>query len=185
MFNMKERLMSVFTIGGLLVIIVAMCAYIGGIDERKAQNVTTSPAPAENVQTVSTTVAASVSVTAPAVTTTLPPVTEGTTAPATSAAAETTALVTEAQEKAMPESTKEIIDKYTQLVNNFKEKKPAYKKKEFQALPVLYTDVDPCHRQHLGRFPSAVFRSVHVVCGRFHGPDRFHRRNDGFSIAVR
>ncbi|MBQ9913793.1 MAG: hypothetical protein IJO73_06160 [Clostridia bacterium] len=137
---MKERLMSVFTIGGLLVIIVAMCVYIGGIDERKAQNVTTSPAPAENVQTVSTTVAASVPVTAPAVTTILPPVTEGTTAPATSAATETTALVTEAQEKAMPESTKEIIDKYTQLVNNFKEKKPAYKKKEFQALPEEYRE---------------------------------------------
>lgn len=31
--------------------------------------------------------------------------------------------------------TKEIIDKYTLLVNKFKKEKPAYKKKEFQALP--------------------------------------------------
>ncbi len=32
-------------------------------------------------------------------------------------------------------STKEIIDKYTLLVDKFKKEKPAYKKKEFQALP--------------------------------------------------
>ena len=31
--------------------------------------------------------------------------------------------------------TKEIIDKYTLLVNKFKQEKPAYKKKEFQSLP--------------------------------------------------
>lgn len=31
--------------------------------------------------------------------------------------------------------TKQIIDKYTLLVNKFKQSKPAYKKKEFQALP--------------------------------------------------
>ena len=31
--------------------------------------------------------------------------------------------------------TKEIIDKYTLLVNKFKKDKPAYKKKEFQSLP--------------------------------------------------
>ncbi len=132
---MKERLISVLTIGGLLLIIVAMCVYIGGIDNRKAQNVTTSLAPAENVQTASPTVVSTAPVTAPAVTTTLPPMTEVTTAPAPA--------VTDApasDEKAMPESTKEIIDKYTQLVNDFKEKKPAYKKKEFQALPEEYRE---------------------------------------------
>ncbi|MBQ7294800.1 MAG: hypothetical protein IJW86_01255 [Clostridia bacterium] len=32
-------------------------------------------------------------------------------------------------------STKEIIDKYTLLVDKFKKEKPAYKKKEYQALP--------------------------------------------------
>ena len=31
--------------------------------------------------------------------------------------------------------TKEIVDKYTLLVNKFKQEKPAYKKKEFQSLP--------------------------------------------------
>ena len=33
---------------------------------------------------------------------------------------------------------KEIIDKYTFLVDKFKKEKPAYKKKEYQALPVEY-----------------------------------------------
>lgn len=35
----------------------------------------------------------------------------------------------------MPTETKEIIDKYTMLVDKYKKEKPAYKKKEFQALP--------------------------------------------------
>lgn len=131
---MKERLISVFTIGGLLLIIVAMCIYIGGIDERKAQNVTTT-APLTVAPTVvdAPTVAPAVPVTVPAVTTTLPSVPESTTAPAVTSAAVT-------QEKTKPESTKEIIDKYTQLVNDFKSKKPAYKKKEFQALPEEYRE---------------------------------------------
>ncbi|MBQ3136476.1 MAG: hypothetical protein IJB74_03235 [Clostridia bacterium] len=126
---MKEKLLSVFTIGGLLLIIVAMCVYIGGIDERKAQNVTTT-APLNVAPTVvdAPTASPAVPVTVPAVTTTLPSVPESTTAPAVTSAAVT-------QEKTKPESTKEIIDKYTQLVNDFKSKKPAYKKKEFQALP--------------------------------------------------
>ena len=37
-----------------------------------------------------------------------------------------------------PESTKEIIDQYTLLVDKFKQQKPAYTKKEYQALPVEY-----------------------------------------------
>lgn len=37
-----------------------------------------------------------------------------------------------------PVSTKEIIDKYTVLVDKFKQQKPAYKRKEYQALPVEY-----------------------------------------------
>ncbi len=120
---MKERLVSGFTIGGLLLIIIAMCVYIGGIDNRKSQEI-----PTTLTTTQAATLPVTVPATVPAVTTTLPSVTEGTTAPVAS-----TAPVTE--EKTMPESTKEIIDKYTQLVNDFKEKKPAYKKKEFQALP--------------------------------------------------
>ncbi len=127
---MKERLISGFTLGGLILIIIAMCVYISGIDDRKAENVTTTAAPTAQVTAPPVTVPA----TAPAVTTTLPTVvTEGTTAPVNVTAPVSTAHVS--QEKTMPESTKEIIDKYTQLVNDFKEKKPAYKKKEFQALP--------------------------------------------------
>ncbi len=127
MFIMKERLISVFTIGGLLLIIIAMCVYIGGIDNRKAQDVTTTLTPAEVTQSVAPTTAPAVTVTVPTVTTTFPSVTEGTAAPTVTAPAP--------EEKTMPESTKEIIDKYTQLVNDFKTKKPAYKKKEFQELP--------------------------------------------------
>lgn len=37
-------------------------------------------------------------------------------------------------------STKEIIDKYTLLVDKFKQEKPAYKKKEYQALPEEYRE---------------------------------------------
>ncbi|MBQ7117940.1 MAG: hypothetical protein IJN88_06995 [Clostridia bacterium] len=130
---MKEKLVSVFTIGGLLLIIVAMCVYIGGIDERKAQDTSTAVPTTELTGSVNTPATApNVPVTVPAVTS-APPVTEGTTAP--DAATETTVPAPVQEEKTMPESTKEIIDKYTQLVNDFKEKKPAYKKKEYQALP--------------------------------------------------
>lgn len=37
-----------------------------------------------------------------------------------------------------PETTQEIIDKYTFLVDKFKQEKPAYTKKEYQALPEEY-----------------------------------------------
>lgn len=135
---MKERLISVFTIGGLLLIIVAMCVYIGGIDDRGAQDVTTTLPAAELTQTVYPTTSPAVPVTSPAVTSEPAPVTEGTTAPVSTAAPTVTSPV--AEENAMPESTKEIIDKYAQLVNDFKEKKPAYKKKEYQALPEEYRE---------------------------------------------
>lgn len=130
MFNMKERLISVFTIGGLLLVIVAMCVYIGGIDKRKSQALTTVTSDATESTTLAPVTVAAPVTTVPAVTTTLPAVTEGTTAPV---------ATTEApSEKTMPESTKEIIDQYSQLVNDFKTKKPAYKKREFQALPEEY-----------------------------------------------
>lgn len=37
-----------------------------------------------------------------------------------------------------PQTTQEIIDKYTLLVDKYKQQKPAYKRKEFQALPEEY-----------------------------------------------
>lgn len=48
----------------------------------------------------------------------------------------TTKPAQDSEEAAAPlTSTKEIIDKYTLLVDKFKQEKPAYKKKEYQALP--------------------------------------------------
>lgn len=125
---MKERLISVFTIGGLLTVIIALCIYIGGIDKKKIQ--TSVPAPSAKITTLAPVTAPTSVTTAPVVTTTLPAVTEGTTAQTVTSEA--------SDKKTKPESTKEIIDKYTQLVNDFKEKKPAFKKKEFQALPEEY-----------------------------------------------
>ncbi len=132
---MKERLISVFTIGTLLIIIAVMCGYISGIDNRKAQEATTAPPATEGTTLgcIMPTTAPDVSVSENTVIT-LPPVTQGTTALADT----TSPSVTE--KSSMPESTEEIIGKYTYLVNSFKEKKPAYKKKEFQELPEEYRD---------------------------------------------
>ena len=58
-----------------------------------------------------------------------------------------TQQTTAAPENSTPSSngvmtdTKEIIDKYTLLVNKFKKEKPAYKKKEFQSLPEEFRDL--------------------------------------------
>lgn len=126
MFNMKERLISGFTLGGLILLIIAMCVYISGIDDRKTQTVTTA---APTAQVTAPPVTAPI--TSPAVTTTLPTVvTEGTTAAVNVTAPVSTAPA--ADEKTMPESTKEIIDKYTQLVNAFKEKSLPTKRRNFR-----------------------------------------------------
>ena len=124
---MKERLISGFTLGGLILIIIAMCVYISGIDDRKAENVTTTAAPTAQVIAPPVTTP----ITSPAVTTTLPAVVnEGTTAAVNVTAPVSTAPA--ADEKTMPESTKEIIDKYTQLVNAFKEKSLPTKRRNFR-----------------------------------------------------
>lgn len=46
-----------------------------------------------------------------------------------------TAAPSAPSDSANPSDTKAIIDQYTLLVNKFKQEKPAYKKKEYQALP--------------------------------------------------
>ncbi len=134
---MKERLTSVFTLGSLLLIIAVMCGYISGIDNRKSREVTTALPFAESTTWVCDlpTKAPDVPVTEYAATTTFPLSEESTASPV-----ETTVSVPVTEEKTMPESTEEIIGKYTQLVNDFKEKKPAYKKKEFQLLPEEYRE---------------------------------------------
>ena len=64
------------------------------------------------------------------------PVQATTQTPVQAPADTTTPTATEStQTGAMPTETKDIIDKYTLLVDKYKKEKPAYKKKEFQALP--------------------------------------------------
>lgn len=67
-------------------------------------------------------------------TTTQAPVQTTTQAPAQDTATTTTAASVPSTNGVLTD-TKEIIDKYTLLVNKFKQEKPAYKKKEFQSLP--------------------------------------------------
>lgn len=55
-------------------------------------------------------------------------------APAPAPEQETTAAPADAK----PQTTQEIIDKYTMLVDKYKQEKPAYKRKEFQSLPEEY-----------------------------------------------
>ncbi len=127
---MKQRIISVLTIGVLLLIILVMCiAIFGGSDEKGVQSTT-----AESTTTIPSTVITTVPTTVPDVITTAAPVVNVDVSDAT-----TTAPVSTTQAvKQMPQTTKEIIDKYTQLVNDFKAERPAYKKKEFQALPEEY-----------------------------------------------
>lgn len=63
-----------------------------------------------------------------------------TTQPTTQTPTDTDTTVADIAEKESnkPESAKEIIDQYTLLVDKFKQQKPAYKKKEYQALPEEY-----------------------------------------------
>ncbi len=68
----------------------------------------------------------------PAQTTTQAPAEQTTTAAPDASAPSANGVLTD---------TKEIIDKYTLLVNKFKKEKPAYKKKEFQSLPEEFRDL--------------------------------------------
>ncbi len=55
-----------------------------------------------------------------------------------------------ADKKSPLTSTEEIIDKYTFLVDKFKKEKPAYKKKEYQALPEEYREFSSAINSVLG-----------------------------------
>ena len=125
---MKQRLLSAAIIIFLAAVVIAQCIGIKNIEAEKQQ-------PDENItQQVDATVP---STTQPVQITTQPQVTQPTenvtqnndaTVPSDSAD----------KDSNKPESTKEIIDQYTLLVDKFKQQKPAYKKKEYQALPVEY-----------------------------------------------
>ena len=125
---MKQKVLSALIIVFLVGVVIAQCISIKNIEKNTEQPEN------EETQQVDVTVTP---------TTTLPQTTQPqTTQPVqdSTAEAETTTAVSDAdgKESNKPESTKEIIDQYTLLVDKFKQQKPAYKKKEYQALPVEY-----------------------------------------------
>lgn len=126
---MKQKFLSAMIIIFLVAVVIAQCVGINNIEKNRNQ-----PQEEESQQVV-TVVPPTVApqTTQPQITTTQP-VTDS------DSDEESTTAVTDPAEKEsdMPESTKEIIDQYTLLVDKFKQQKPAYKKKEYQALPVEY-----------------------------------------------
>ena len=124
---MKQKFLSALIIIVLAGIVVAQCISIKNIQAEKNQ-------PQEDTtQQVNVTVTPTTNIPE---TTTQPQTTQ----PVTEGVYDEADTVTEPAEKESdkPESTKEIIDQYTLLVDKFKQQKPAYKKKEFQELPVEY-----------------------------------------------
>ena len=118
--NKKSFLMAALSVFVCLVVILALPFDVSVKIEGQApvvnapvQQTTAQPAPETTTQQQTTTQA---TVAAPG---------EQTTTAAPSAPSSNGVLT----------DTKEIIDKYTLIVNKFKKDKPAYKKKEFQALP--------------------------------------------------
>ena len=122
---MKQKVLSALIIIFLVGVVIAQCIGIKNIEASKNQPTT------ENSQQVDVTV----NTTEPQSTTT-----PQTTQPVTDNVPDKVTTVADPAEKESdkPESTKEIIDQYTLLVDKFKQQKPAYKKKEFQALPEEY-----------------------------------------------
>lgn len=128
---MKQRIISVGTISFLLIIIIVMCINIFGGDKDSTVMVSTSTASASTTA-VTATLPTTIPATAP---TTLPADDNGVTVSATQSVTTTAAAE---QTKNMPDTPQEIIGKYTELVNEFKTERPAYKKKEYQVLPEEY-----------------------------------------------
>lgn len=126
---MKQKVLSALIIIFLVGVVVAQCIGIKNIEASRNE-----PQEKESQQ-----VDATVATSATETTTTQP---QSTTQPTTQEKADeqvsTTVADTENKDSNKPESTKEIIDQYTLLVDKFKQQKPAYKKKEYQALPVEY-----------------------------------------------
>ncbi len=124
---MKQKFLSAVIIIFLVAVVIAQCVSIKNIEKSRNQ-----PTEEDAQQVV-------VTVTPPTTEpqTTLPQATQPTTNSAPDSESTTDADPAE-KESDMPESTKEIIDQYTLLVDKFKQQKPAYKKKEYQALPVEY-----------------------------------------------
>ena len=119
---MKHKILSAAVIIFLVAVIIAQCVSISKIEANRNQP------KEEATQQVDGTV------------TTAQPPTKPTTQPQSTSPTENANAPGDPAEKdsIKPESTKEIIDQYTLLVDKFKQQKPAYKKKEYQALPAEY-----------------------------------------------
>lgn len=141
---MKQKFLSALIVIFLVSVVVFQCVNIKNI-RSDAETTTTK----ENTQQVDATVTTAQPPTKP---TTQPQMTQ----PATQVPADTDTTVADTAEKESnkPESTKEIIDQYTLLVDKFKQEKPAYKKKEYQALPVEYHN-----------FSSVINKALDVAAG--------------------
>lgn len=125
---MKQKVLSAAVIIFLVAVIIAQCVGISKIEANRNQP------KEEATQQVDMTVTTTQPTTQPA---TQPQATQPTGNPTDNSDEAAPADPAE-KESDKPESTKEIIDKYTLLVDKFKQQKPAYKKKEYQALPEEY-----------------------------------------------
>ena len=124
---MKQKFLSALLIIFLVGVVVFQCVSIKNIENSRNQLTTEETQDALITATPQTTLPQ----------TTLPQ----TTLPIDDVADDndtTTVADSAEKENDKPESTKEIIDQYTLLVDKFKQQKPAYKKKEYQALPKEY-----------------------------------------------
>ncbi len=133
---MKQKILSYGLIAVLAVIFIALCVSIFSSNDTQADP-TQSVAGTTESTTVTTTVATTTATTTQQSTTAQTTTSvNGTTLPQQT----TTTTLQSVSNK--PQSTKEIIDQYTLLVDKFKKEKPAYKKKEYQALPEEYRNFD-------------------------------------------
>lgn len=138
---MKQKFLSAMIILLLVGVVAFQCVSIRNI---KADSQSTTEEKAEQADVTVTTTEA--------LTTTQPQTTQ----PVTETSDDITTTVgdTAVKESDKPESTKEIIDEYTLLVDKFKQQKPAYKKKEYQALPEEYHN-----------FSSIINKALDVAAG--------------------
>lgn len=124
---MKQKILSALIIIFLVAVVIFQCVSIKNIEANRAQTTT------QDTQDVVVTVTPS---------TTQPQITQPqATQPSVEADSNDNSVTVQdpaENDSNKPESTKEIIDQYTLLVDKFKQQKPAYKKKEYQALPVEY-----------------------------------------------
>lgn len=124
---MKQKFLSAMIVIFLVAVVIAQCVGIKNIEANRTGSEEETE-PLGGVVLCPTTEAQ---------TTTQPQVVQPT-QDSTPKQEDTTVVNPESKDSNKPESTKEIIDKYTLLVDKFKQQKPAYKKKEYQALPVEY-----------------------------------------------